>query len=198
MSAAAVSAPAPRRANRRTLVALALVAAFPFVGAWLLYFNPHWLPQPSAQHGTLLDPPVAVSGLSLRDLDGAPLALPDTGDADWLLLAVEPGACAETCRARQLALRQARRATGMDRARLVRVLAMAARPAESMATRLTTESPDLALALADDRLLRLAGDRPALLVADPRGDLVLHYDDTVPAEAVLKDLKRLLRISRSW
>ena len=108
MNAAAPAATPARRNNRRVLLILALVAAFPFVASWLLYFNPEWLPQPSAQHGELLAPPIAYAELALQDLEGRPYAL-DPGRNGWLLLVVEPGACDDACRGRHTALRQARR-----------------------------------------------------------------------------------------
>jgi hypothetical protein len=198
MSAAAATAPLVRRPARRALLLLVAVTALPFVAAWLLYFNPQWLPAPQAQHGTLLEPPRPVSELALRTLDGNPLALPRLGADDWLLLTVEPGTCAIPCRERQVRLRQARRAAGIEKDRVVRILALANVPDPETRERLRIESPDLTLAQADPELLALAGDDPALLLGDPRGDLVLRYPGSVPTKDVLKDLKRLLRVSRSW
>ena len=197
MNAAAQPLEARRRHNRRVLLLLAAIAAFPFVGAWLLYLNPQWLPDPGAR-GTLLEPPVPFGALALRDLDGRPFAVtPDPND--WLLLAVEPGPCAEACRSRHVTLRQARRAAGMDRQRVTRIVAFEVPPAAAVRERLLEDSPDLRLALASPVLARIARGSPTLLLGDPRGDLVLRYDvaEIAPGD-VLKDLKRLLRLSRSW
>ncbi len=198
MSAAAPAAPLSRRQGRRVLLVLAAVAAFPFGASWLLYFNPRWLPAPSAQHGTLLSPPIAYARLDLSDLEGRPYTL-DAGRNGWLLLAVEPGACDAACRGRHSALRRARRAAGIDKARLARVIALGARPDAATRAGLGEDSPDLQLALAGTALARLAGAEPTLLIGDPRGDLVMRYAFAeVAPEDVLKDLKRLLRVSRSW
>ena len=198
MNAAAPAVPLQRRAVRRTLLLLFVVAAFPSVAAWLLYFNPQWLPAPQAQQGTLIEPPHPVAELALQALDGTSLELPGSGEGNWTLFAVEPGTCAIPCRERQLQLRQARRAAGIERDRVVRILAFASPPDGETRDRLRLESPDLTLALADAQLLALADAGPTLLLADPRGELVLRYAASVPAEDVLKDLKRLLRVSRSW
>ncbi len=198
MNAAAPAVPPTRRRNRRILLLLALVAGFPFVASWLLYFNPHWLPSPSAQHGELLEPPVAYAGLALHDLEGRPYAL-DPGRNGWLLLVIEPGACDAACRGRHAALRQARRAAGIEKTRVVRVIAFGAPPDAATRAQLLDDSPDLELALADPQLARLAGARPTLLIGDSRGDLVMRYAFAeVAPKDVLKDLKRLLRVSRSW
>jgi cytochrome oxidase Cu insertion factor (SCO1/SenC/PrrC family) len=198
MNAAAPTIPPTRRQTRRVLLVLATVAAFPFVASWLLYFNPHWLPQPSAQHGKLLSPPIAQDGLALHDLEGRPFTL-DPGRNDWLLLVVEPAACDEACRGRHTALRQARRAAGIEKTRVVRVIAFGAPPDTATRTQLRADSPDLELVLAGPELARLAGSEPTLLIGDARGDLVMRYAfaDVAPKD-VLKDLKRLLRVSRSW
>ncbi len=198
MNAVAPATPANRQRNRRVLLLLATVAAVPFVGSWLLYFNPHWLPQPSAQHGTLLEPPVAYASLALSDLDGRPFAL-DPGRNGWLLLVVEPGACDTACRGRHTALRQARRAAGIEQRRVVRVIAFGAPPDTTTREQLLDDSPDLALALAGPELARLAGAAPTLLLGDARGRLVLRYAfSEVAPDEVLRDMKRLLRVSRSW
>ena len=198
MNATAPVAPPPRRHNRRVLLLLAAVAAFPFVASWLLYFNPHWLPDPSAQHGTLLEPPLAYADLALTDLEGRVYAL-DPGRNGWLLLVIEPGACDVACRGRHTALRQARRAAGIEKTRVVRVIAFGAPPDAATRDQLLEDSPDLELALAGPELARLAGASPTLLIGDSRGDLVMRYAfaDVAPKD-VLKDLKRLLRVSRSW
>ncbi len=198
MNAAAPAASPARQRNRRVLLLLAVVAGFPFVASWLLYFNPQWLPGPSAQHGELLDPPVAYAGLSLTDLEGRAYAL-DPGRNGWLLLVVEPGACDMACRGRHTALRQARRAAGIEKTRVVRVIAFAAPPDTATRAQLLDDSPDLELVLAGPELARLAGARPTLLIGDSRGDLVMRYAFAeVAPKDVLKDLKRLLRVSRSW
>jgi hypothetical protein len=187
-----------RRRGRRLLVLLVLATALPFGAAWLFFFNPQWLPEPTAQHGTLLTDPIPVDTLALRTLEGQPLALTVPANA-LLLVAIEPGTCALPCRERQVGLRQARRAAGIEKDRVVRVLAFATPPDADTRESLTAESPDLALALADEPLLSLAAGNPTLLLGEPRGTLILSYDAaTVAIKDVLKDLKRLLRVSRSW
>lgn len=198
MNAAAPAAPLGRRQGRRLLVLLVTLAALPFVASWLFFFNPQWLPEPSAQHGTLLEPPLALADLELRTLDGGPLELPRGANA-WLLLAVESGTCATACRERQIALRQARRATGVEQDRVVRVLALTAPPDAATRERLQSASPDLILALAGPALRDQAGSGPILLLGDPHGLLILRYAAaSTPVADLLKDLKRLLRVSRSW
>jgi len=198
VNAAAPAAPLGQRRSRRLLVLLIIIAAMPFVASWAFFFNPQWLPEPTAQHGTLLDPPLPVSELTLQTLERAPLEISVRAN-DLLWLAVEPGSCAIPCRERQVALRQARRAAGVEKERVVRILAFATPPAPETRDRLRLESPDLTLVLADPQLLALAAGEPTLLLAGPRGALILSYDAaSVPVKDVLKDLKRLLRVSRSW
>ena len=185
---------ARRRRSRRTLLVLAAVAAFPFVAAWLFYFNPHWLPAPSAQHGTLLDPPLPLDTLALRDHAGTPLALPERS---WIVLVVEPAECADACLLRGDALRRARRATGVARERVARVVALPD-PRPAVAAELRRDAPDVQLAALDPALRALADGAPTVLLGDPHGRLMMRYPGDTPAEAILSDLKRLLRVSRSW
>ena len=53
-----------------TRLVLIAVCGLPFAAAWLFFFNPQWLPEPTAHHGTLLADPIPVGALALRALDG--------------------------------------------------------------------------------------------------------------------------------
>ena len=43
-----------------------------------------------------------------------------------------------------------------------------------------------------------ASARAGIYLVDPHDEAILYYDEAAPAKAPLKDLKRLLKVSRSW
>jgi len=182
---------ARRGPGRRQLALLVLVAGLPFVVSWVLYFNPQWLPQPVAQHGELLAERPQLADFALHDFNGAPLELPQQTGL-WLMVTVVPGICDANCQNRVVEQRQVRRALAVERSRLLRILALPASPQPESEGQLRRHSPDLTIALGG------TSQQPGTYLIDPHGEAVLHYAEDAPAKGTLKDIKRVMKISRSW
>jgi hypothetical protein len=135
-----LSAPNPRpvRAQRLTLIGLALLFIAPVGLAFYAYYGLHWHPGRRVNHGELIDPPLPIPALSLHRVvggagasdavgtsgaggvpgaGGAPGAgeVPGAGGADlfkgkWTLLYRGPGLCTATCRTELYDTRQVRAA----------------------------------------------------------------------------------------
>ena len=121
----------------------------------------------------------------------------------WIVLSVADGPCAEPCRQNLYKTRQLRLMLNKEIPRVRRLLLLA--------------DPGAAAALSDwlrqDEFLAVAGLAPALreklekaaggalqpgqiLLLDPLGNLMMYYEADFDPYGVLKDLKRLLRVSR--
>jgi hypothetical protein len=181
MSALAMQLP-DRWAGRRMLLALVAVLALPFILAATLIFS-GWRPTAAPHHGELLPPSAPLALDDLRILAGPPKS---ALAGRWLLVAVEPQACAADCAQRLDALRRLHVALYKAMPRVKRVLLVPAAPALAQ--------PDLTVAaLASWPAL----DRPGIYLIDPRGQAVLHYGQGAGQKAMLKDIERLLRYSWS-
>lgn len=183
-----------RRGRRIALVILAFCAA-PTVAAWLAYFV--WPPQSRTNYGELIAPRL-LSDTELRLLDGSSFRLSRLR-GKWLLLQLDSAACGDACRSKLVTMRQARLALGRDADRVERVWLLDDR-ADPDAS-LLREHPGLVVVRAPRGAL--SGDFPAagnpagyIYVVDPRGNLMLRFPGEPDGRSMLKDLSRLLRVSR--
>ncbi len=187
------------------LVVLLLFALFfiPVLSAYLLnVFNPGWLPFGTTNHGTLLDPARAVPLKTLVGVDGERLQAEATPDK-WTWLFIAPPACDEACQTSLYNMRQARLALGKDANRLRRVYVSTEPWEDTASASLMQEHPGLVLSVvAPDWVAAFAVDEQAPLEAgrvylvDPQGFLVMYYEPQSAPAGLLKDIKRLLRISK--
>lgn len=183
---------------------LLIAAAFvvPMVGATLLYqLAPEWRPFGTVNHGDLVTPPRALSVSGLTDQQGRVLA-DDFLHGRWTVIVFAAPDCGWTCQASLYKTRQSRIALNRDMGRVQRVLVLPAGHTPGIAD-LLLRHPDLRIAEASAGWLRqlstAAPQTPAsgsVYVVDPRGYLMMRYGPDATAEGILKDLKRLLRLSR--
>ena len=186
-----------RRVRGRINEAVILFVLFfgPVFLALLAYLGP-WeiIPDRSAAYGVLMDPAIPLAE--------QPLSFEATGtnDHDWLtrrwsLIYLSVASCDGTCQERVAALGQVHKALAEDRGRVQTVflhragvqppraggfqnIALTGDAGEQLAAQLTTAHPG------------------PIYISDPLGNLVLAYPADAREQGILKDLERLLRLSR--
>ena len=182
-----------------------LVVAFgaPFVAGWLFVLNPAWLPGGGggANHGELIVPARSMEGVTLRNTQGEAVPVGSVRGQWTLLLAAQR--CEVQCREMLWKMRQVRRALGADRKRVARLLVLDDLPAGALTQLLRSEYPAMPVfrPAGDDlgsRLSPAKGVVRGLFVIDPGGNLMMRYALSAPAEGMLDDLQRLLKVSKHW
>ncbi len=175
---------------------VALAGLGPFALAVLLYYGPwelDWLPRlPGSRE--LVEPPIPLP----QDwLGPAPDAAP--GAYPWSLIYVRITPCEQSCIEHLTRLRQVHLAVGRDIDRVQRVLLHAGE-----APRLPNDGPILVRTLDGDRgpaLVDALGaerlEEGRIFIADPGGNLVAGYPPDVEQRELLRDLQRLLSVSRT-
>lgn len=191
----------PVRRGRRQLLGMALLFFAPLVAAILVYFVfPSLQPEAHTNYGTLLTPARPLPALRFVDDGGAPrdeTAL--RGKWGWVLL--QEGDCDPACAAKLHQVRQIRTLLNEKRVRTRRVYVApdAARLAAARAA-LAQDHPDLLfLAAADFAAVRaFFGAAPAgtLFLVDPLGNYLMRYPPEAESPGILKDIRRLLRVSQ--
>ncbi len=174
-----------RRTGRSQLAVILLVAGLSMAGAYLVFFLASsggvW---GTTNNGEFVSPAMTVEALDLVDAAGAPV----TATGHWWLWTVAPDGCGDPCRFAVDRLRQVHALLNKDAPRVRRAL--------------ITPDATTALPLAMDfaELERLTGTAHGLAsgvyIVDPMGNLVLRYPFVDAGEAVLEDLKRLLKVSQ--
>ncbi len=191
--------------GRRQLVALAAMFFVPLaVAFWLYYGESPLAPEGGTNKGDLIDPARPLPRVSLPVPTGEQTG-PDFLVGQWTMLYIGRGTCDERCRKALYLTRQTRIALNKDFDRVQRVFLVSAECCDD--SFLSTEHPDLRLVLLEgseaERLLQPfptydgtdVTETGRIYLVDPLGNLLMSYSEAAPDKALLKDLKKLLRLS---
>lgn len=171
--------------GRKQLAVIFVVAGLSVGGAYLAFYlastGTTW---GTTNNGTFVTPHVTIADLGLLDAAGEPAAA--TGR--WWLWTVVDGECGDDCRFALERLRAVHALLNRDAGRVSRALIG---PPPVIAAVPAAEYPDL-------RRLEQSGSRleTGIYIVDPLGNLVLRYPLSDAGEPVLKDLKKLLKVSQ--
>lgn len=186
----------PRSAKGRytQLWILLLVALIPLVAALVSYFGGLAQPEERLNKGELVLQQLPLTQWNLTTTSGEPWQL----SPQWQLLLVVP-TCQQQCQQWQYLLGQVKTSLGRDRHRVQPQLVLAPERV-SMADQSGIEHAQ-SMPLPQLSLPRLSSPRanaiaPGVWLADPFGNLVLYYRMDQPPQDLVKDLKRLLKLSR--
>lgn len=187
-----------RRSRGRLNEGVILFVLFfgPVFAALVAYLGP-WevVPDRSTAYGVLIDP--------ARPLPEQPSVAQRTGVADdgswltgrWSLIYLSEAACAQSCREWLATLGRIHKALAEDQGRVQAVFLHAESiPAAAVSSFLNVSVEGVAAA----RLVaELTAAHPGpIYISDPLGNLVLAYPADARDKGILKDLERLLRLSR--
>lgn len=191
-----------RLRGRQQLILLAVLFFAPLLAAFVLYFlTPQWQPEGHTNYGELVHPAQPLPEAALRDAEGN-LASQDVLRGRWSFVYLGTQDCDSACAAKLYQIRQVRTLLNEKRQRVQRVYL--APDAESLArvhAALAAEHADLVW-LADvdgtlkDVFATAQADPQALYLVDPLGNWMMVYAGGAESTGLLKDIKRLLRISQ--
>lgn len=197
------TSPAERTARgRRTLLAVAAVFVLPMLAAWIWFYYVHALPpQGGANHGELISPAQRLIVDGMVTLTGEALSGAEL-ERRWTLLHMVSGQCTQQCEQNLYHTRQARLALGRDVQRVRRMLVLRSSTA-TLAERLLAQHPDLLIGVGPSLLAQIedaeAGLPPrtdAIYLVDPQLNLMMRFPAELDPRLMVKDLKKLLKISR--
>ena len=188
---------------RGRLQFLLLAALFfaPLLAATLFYFVvPEWRPDTRTNYGQLVTPARPLPDAPLRDAEGAAVAI-EAMRGRWSYVYLAGPACDAACADKLYQIRQIRTLLNEKRQRVQRVY-LAPDPAALRAAQaqLAGDHPDLRYfadtANADYRRFFGGSDAGALYLVDPLGNWLMVYAADAESRGVLKDIKKLLRVSQ--
>ncbi|HCB13015.1 MAG TPA: hypothetical protein DEP36_05535 [Gammaproteobacteria bacterium] len=190
---------------RQRLILLFVIACFvlPLAIAWLLLAD-NWRPSGAAQHGELLNPARPLPDLRFVPIDERPWDQ-TVLQGHWLMVYVGTAAqCNAPCRTSLYDMRQVRLALGKELVRVKTVLLLDGMPNAELRQWLATEHADMLTGVADAEIrnaflqafVEAEQGSGWIYLVDPLGNLLMRYPTTVKPGGMLKDLKRLLRLSK--
>jgi hypothetical protein len=169
---------------RTTLLLVAAVCLAPVVLATLAYYL-DWTPGGTGNYGELI-PPRPVSGPALDRLRGK-----------WVMVTFDAAACDAACEKKLYYVRQTRKAQGKEQLRIERLwmLTDAGKPRPGLVQAIEGAH----IAPRDEKLLQaFPGEATAhIYLVDPLGNLMLRFPPDPDPKGIIKDLKRLLKYSRT-
>jgi hypothetical protein len=191
--------------GRLQLLGILVACSLPILIAYLVFYVVR--PQGEASLGELITPVHTMPELTAIDLAGQPLPLKAL-KAQWLLVKVDGGACAQDCQKQLLVLRQLRLMLGKDMDRVDWVW---------LINDQATVAPQLAAGLRQDKATVARLDAAALqswfptppgkrvsdfiFVVDPMGNTMMRFParlDSAAAAKAKRDMEYLLKASMAW
>ena len=168
--------------SRLKLALIGAVCAAPLVLGTLAYWF-GWGTGSPGNYGELIGPR-ALSGSQIVALRGK-----------WVLVTIDAPACDAPCERKLYFMRQMRRATGKNQERVERLWLLT--DPRSPSAKLLAAIEGTHIVRADAALLRSFPGTPSehIYVVDPLGNLMMRYPRDPDPSRMLKDIKRLLKVS---
>ncbi len=192
--------------SRIKLILLILMFLLPVAGSWYLVFFTDYardgMGGGGAEHGSLIQPPRQLENASLLKVNvDLTEQVPLYGK--WSMLFFVDGPCEVECEENLYRLRQIRLATGREMKRLQRIAIIDETESAQISTKLSANYPGQLYVskkdLGEDFLQQFQGlgldDNNVIFLIDTRGFLMMHYPGDTDPSGIIRDLKRLLRIS---
>ncbi|MGV6858005.1 MAG: cytochrome oxidase assembly protein [bacterium] len=190
--------------RRSRLQLLGVLGAFivPLVLAMVLYSRLDlWTPPGRVNHGELMEPVGPLSVLALDGENGEAITL-DALQGVWTLIYVGKNTCDISCQSNLFKIRQARALLGRDLVRVASLYIALDGEAKESISGLHGQYPNLKVGQVAPEASKAQEDafgsapEGKFFLIDPHGNLVLRYDDDATTKGLLKDLKRLLKVSQ--
>jgi cytochrome oxidase Cu insertion factor (SCO1/SenC/PrrC family) len=205
MTSAATSKPTER--SRGPFWLLLAVFFVPLGLAFALYYGlPNWRPTGTSSHGDLISPARRLPELPFKvgELGKEPQVDPKFWEGKWSLLYTGPAECDARCEQALHDIRQVRLALNQDMPRVQRVFVPVGECCAE--ARFNGQEGLLIAQLPPEELKRFYAAFPVLpegdpasagriYIVDPLSNLMMSYSATAPADGMLKDLKKLLKLS---
>jgi cytochrome oxidase Cu insertion factor (SCO1/SenC/PrrC family) len=188
-----------QKRGRMILIGIVLIFVLPLIAAyWLLSAAEKGGVWGTTHHGVLVQPPRALQPFSARTADGTAMTL-DNVKGIWTLAYMPAMDCLDACKQALYHMRQVRLALGREAPRVQEWLLPAA--GINLSQEVVAEHPQIKVLPAADVLTsQLAHEadprRTGLYLIDPLGNFMMLFPANTDPRDILKDLKKLLRISR--
>ncbi|MEI6191710.1 MAG: hypothetical protein WCP13_01345 [Nitrosomonadaceae bacterium] len=177
------------------MLLLMLLMGAPIILSYLLYFL--GTPSGSVNYGELMETKPLPEAI-LHRIDNTSFSINQLR-GKWVLLVIDSGVCEESCRKKLYYMRQVRLSQKTEMQRIERVLLID----DDRIPEINIEKEFKGTWLINAKNNKLLGAIPAkvsqhdhIYVIDPLGNLMMRFPKDVDPSLMLKDLKRLLKISQ--
>ncbi len=193
--------PASRWQARAVIIGIFMLFFIPpMVAVWLNAYQPNWNPFGHSNRGDLIQPVVPVQVSSLKALDGTSFDVKFLSSR-WTMIYIDSGYCVSACDKALTVMRQVRLALGRDRERLQRLFIGLENDTRIRSRRveLLAQFPGLRIAEMKENSpleLKTRDVTGSIWLIDPRSFLMMRFPAQIPTSDMLKDLQRLMKLSK--
>lgn len=194
-----------RAGGRWKMLLIVAACAAPMIASYTLYYGIRPTGGATA-YSDLIQPTVAMPAVQALPLDGSAPQMLRGLAGQWLLVAVDSGACAEACENRLFMQRQMREMHGRDRDRIDKLwLVIDDAPVKPALQQALAATPGMHM-LRLPRATVAAWLKPApgqmledhLYIVDPLGEWMMRAPANADPSKLKRDIHRLLRASGGW
>lgn len=187
----------PERSNT-TLWLLLASFILPAVAAYAYFFFGD-RPEPDT-YGELITPVVDIDKLELTDVLGNPIPRKDL-TSSWRMFYITADTCPEQCEQSLYNMRQINIALGKNQSRVEHAVLHSATVQPEFIELLEQQHPHLLRARIPAQKLQLLQlqnpvQQSAIYLMDPHGNIMMRFDDGLDPKLILKEINKLLKISR--
>lgn len=190
------------KTERKNTTLWILLGSFivPMIVAYVYFF---YGDRPSvSSNGVLINPVVDIETLGLSDETGNLLDR-DTLTPKWRIYTFVDSSCDTNCQQKLFNMRQINVALGKNRQRLQHVIVHLTSPDSNFTQLIETEHQEAIRLYAKDEAIKVLANNPAektnqqaLYLVDPLGNIMMKFSTDLTAKLILKDINKLLKISR--
>jgi cytochrome oxidase Cu insertion factor (SCO1/SenC/PrrC family) len=177
-----------------------LLASFllPAVAAYTYFFFGD-RPQPDT-YGELITPVVDIDKLELTDLLDNPIPRKEL-TSTWRMFYITAESCSEQCEQSLYNMRQINIALGKNQSRVEHAVLHSATAQTDFIALLEEKHPHLYRAKVPSQKLQLLqlknpAQQSAIYLMDPHGNIMMRFMDGLDPKLILKEINKLLKISR--
>jgi cytochrome oxidase Cu insertion factor (SCO1/SenC/PrrC family) len=187
----------PGRSNA-TLWLLLASFILPAVAAYAYFFFGD-RPEPDT-YGELITPVVDIETLELTDVLDNPIPRKEL-TSSWRMFYISAGSCAEQCEQSLYNMRQINTALGKNQSRVDHAVLHSATVQPEFIELLEQQHPHVLRARIPVQKLQLLqlqnpAQQSAIYLMDPHGNIMMRFADGLDPKLILKEINKLLKISR--
>jgi cytochrome oxidase Cu insertion factor (SCO1/SenC/PrrC family) len=188
-----------------TLWIMIFLFALPNVAAFYYYLNRDNIDfGKTTNYGTIISPARPVQDLQLKNIDNSSFKL-SSMRGKWILLSIGSTSCQKNCQQNLYKIRQIKKAVGEDHKRINKVFFLTDQSSIESFKSLLNEYPDMEVIIpsTDHYQEFLSGFsvsdekvEDGIYIIDPLGTYMMAYPKDADANKILKDVRRLLKVSK--
>ena len=196
---------ATKKNSRTTLWIMIVLFGLPYIAAiYFYYFADLSEMGNQTNYGTLITPVRQINDMPLKKLDNSDFKFSEM-KGKWILISIAQSSCATGCQENLYKMRQIRKAVGEDRSRINRIFLLTDTSNTPSFNELLSKysGTEVIIPSGDNYQKFISGfsitdetieDR--LFIIDPLGNYMMAYPKDADANMILKDIRRLLKVSK--